>query len=532
MQAMTDSRNERASSRAMAAVMQLSAESTSLVQYHSHGKVAVIGGGVAQEFAHRLTGNLSAQVILTDGAEEPGVQTIPVGNRDIRITGYLGNFRIVLGVEGRANYEEVAADIILDLSDSPLLSMPLKPPGYFTCVSEEPDLTRVEGELKELTGTFEKPKFFDFDPQICAHSRSGVTGCTRCIEACPADAITSIAESIEINPYLCQGGGVCASVCPTGAVRYVYPNVIDSLQTIGTLLNSYHEAEGSNPVIAFIPATDTSVLENRPANLLPVVVEELASVGMEIWLTTLAYGANRVLLIDDGSLAASVSGFVNSQLETAGTILRGLGYDSNSICLADHQSLHQQCRIENNPGLHQFANYAGSLEKRRTVLQAIDHLYQQSTSAEDIIALPDQSPFGRIHIDANSCTLCMSCTSVCPSRAISAGNDRPAIEFHEINCVQCGICASACPERAITLEPRLIADAEQRRGMTVLHEDTPFCCINCGKPFATQSLIDTMTQKLAGHYMFKSERARRRLLMCEDCRVADVVQDEDAMHTV
>jgi hypothetical protein len=29
--------------------------------------------------------------------------------------------------------------------------------------------------------------------------------------------------------------------------------------------------------------------------------------------------------------------------------------------------------------------------------------------------------------------------------------------------------------------------------------------------------------------MFQNERAKRRLMMCEDCRVADIVQDPDAM---
>ena len=29
--------------------------------------------------------------------------------------------------------------------------------------------------------------------------------------------------------------------------------------------------------------------------------------------------------------------------------------------------------------------------------------------------------------------------------------------------------------------------------------------------------------------MFQSERAKRRLQMCEDCRVVDAVQDADAM---
>jgi len=530
-QPLNDMRNAHANALASSAVETLVNESTSLIQYSSRGRVAVIGGIEAQEFASRLCGNLTAQVILTHGAEEPGVPTIPVGNRRLQIQGYLGNFNIILGEEGRANYATVTVDLILDLSVNPVLSMPLKPPGYLTSLLEEPYLTQVEEELKGLTGTFEKPKYFNYDASICAHGRSGITGCTNCIDACPADAITSLIESVEVNPNLCQGGGICASVCPSGAIRYVYPNATDTLRSVRALLNSYYEAEGSNPVIAFIAAEDAEILHNKPANMLAVVVEELASVGLEIWLSALAYGAKRVLLIDAGSMPDRVAEFLRLQLETADMILLGLGYAGNAIRVVDQTSLQQQCVFENGFNLAKRAKFAGSLEKRRTALQAVDHLYQQSNAAQQIIALPQQSPFGRIVVDAGTCTLCMSCTSVCPSNAIYAGNDSPKLEFHEINCVQCGICASACPENAISLEPRLISDAERRRGATTMHEEIPFCCIKCGKAFATKSLIDNMTIKLAGHYMFKSERAKQRLMMCADCRVADVVQDEDAMRS-
>jgi ferredoxin len=524
-----------ASRLAMSAVESLNFEPTSLIQYGSQGRVAVIGPMEAQEFATRLTGNLQALVILTDGAVEPGVPTVPVGNRKLQIEGYLGNFTILLGEEGKANFEKVSVDLILDLSLEPLLTMPVKPPGYLTSIMEEPYLSLIEEELKGLTGTFEKPKYFNFDASICAHGRSGIAGCTNCIDSCPAEAITSLIETIEVNPNLCQGGGVCATVCPTGAIRYVYPNVTDTLSVVRTLLTSYREAEGSDPVIAFVAEAESVLLDNKPDNLLVVVVEELASIGMEVWLSVLAYGAKKLLLIDAGSMPASVAVFLQSQISTADAILSGLGYKESLISIVDPQSLQQHHEVDDNIHLADItfkqAGFSGSLEKRRTTLLAIDFLYQQSGTSQQIIALPEQSLFGRIRVDAEACTLCMSCTSVCPSKAISAGNDVPKLEFYEINCVQCGICESACPERAITLEPRLIADAQQRRGAVTLHEEEPFCCITCGKAFATKSLIDNMTQKLAGHHMFKTERAKLRLMMCEDCRVVDVMQDEEAMHS-
>lgn len=523
--------NAQASAFAISAAEPLPAEPTSLIQYSSRGRVAVIGGTEALEFASRLSGHLAAQVVLMQGEVEPGVPTIPVGNRPIRLEGYLGHFNIELGVEGRPNYETLQVDTVLDLNETPLLGMPMKPPGYLTAIPEEPYLSAVELELKSLTGTFEKPKYFSYDSAVCAHGRAGVPGCSLCVDACPAQAITSLVESIAVDPHLCQGGGVCASVCPTGAIRYVYPTVTDTLQTLRTLLQNYAEAGGSRAVVAFVADAEQHVLQGRPDNLLPVVVEELASTGMDAWLSALAYGAERVLLVNEGAMPESVGAFVHAEIETAGALLQGLGYAGDAIRIVDADGLEPACAIGTAFGLVKPAAFAGSLEKRRTMLQAIDYLWGQANAPAPVIPLPPQSPFGRIIVDGEACTLCMGCTSVCPSKALGAGNDVPRIEFHEINCVQCGICAAACPEKAIRLEPRLLTEPEKRRAMVVLHEEEPFCCIQCGKPFATRSIIDSMTSKLAGHHMFQSERAMQRLMMCEDCRVIDVVQDNDAMHS-
>jgi len=40
------------------------------------------------------------------------------------------------------------------------------------------------------------------------------------------------------------------------------------------------------------------------------------------------------------------------------------------------------------------------------------------------------------------------------------------------------------------------------------------------------SLLEVLSQKLAGHWMFQTEEARRRLHMCEDCRVRDLFAEE------
>jgi len=61
----------------------------------------------------------------------------------------------------------------------------------------------------------------------------------------------------------------------------------------------------------------------------------------------------------------------------------------------------------------------------------------------------------------------------------------------------------------------------------LLNEAQPFHCVRCDKPFGTKSMIDNMLAKLTTHSMFASGAALRRLQMCADCRVIDLMQEKD-----
>jgi ferredoxin len=522
------SANAKARDGAIEIISGMAVEPVALLEYQSHGRVMVIGGPEAMEISPRLTRPLRADVLLMSGSVEPGASVVPVGGRVVHIEGHMGAFSISLSEKGKPNYEVFKVDLILDICEEPLLSMPVKPLGYLTANSaDELSLYSVLNQLEELTGTFEKPRFFDYDASICAHGRSGKTTCYRCVDACPAEAITALAESIAVDPYLCQGGGVCASVCPTGAIRYTYPNVADTLEGLKNALSHYRDACGEQAVIAFVSEMDYEQLDELPDNLIPLVVEELGSVGIDIWLSALAYGASRVLLVNAGSVPQVVIDALQEQIATAHSIISGFGYSADAITLIAIDDLMVES-LAKMP-LMLAATYSGMSEKRRATFFAIDHLHEQSSETLPAIELPAGSLFGRIHVKGDACTLCMSCTSVCPAKAVRAGDDVPRLVFIEENCVQCGICTAACPENAIYLEPRLLTDPEQRRQPITLYEEAPFNCVTCGKPFATQSVINTMLEKLSSHQMFQNERSKQRLKMCEDCRVIDVVQDAEAM---
>lgn len=190
---------------ALAAMEQVQVTPTGMVEYRAGGTLAIIGGSEAVAAADRLPAALSAKVLLVaDGVNEAPLH-IRVEQESLKLEGYLGAFRVLFTQAGKPMEMEV--DMVLDLSAQPLLPVSLPPPGYIHCAPDEDAIKAAVACLEQLTGTFDKPEYFRYDPDRCAHARNGVIACTRCIDACPAQAIHSLLERVKVDPYLCQGGG-------------------------------------------------------------------------------------------------------------------------------------------------------------------------------------------------------------------------------------------------------------------------------------------------------------------------------------
>ena len=514
---------------------------TSLVGYQSSGRVAVLGPETrAIEIAQALPAALTGTVIAVAENAEPTAPDEAGGGggfpRFIRarveaVEGYLGAFRIIGSGGTVVAPSPLSAgqpfDLVLDLNDSPLIASEIPPPGYYHA-GEEEDIERSLAALPSMVGEFEKPRFFRYDSDLCVHGSRGITACTRCIDACPADAIQSLGERVEVDPYLCQGGGVCATVCPSGAMRYAYPSAEDLLERLRAALVAYRGAGGEDPIVllhdretgrVWVEAQEAAL----PYQVIPCEIEEVASVGADGWLALLAYGARGVWILRSSAVSASVQAAVDEQMALAHTLLVGLGYSAS--CIAWHDGASVPDAIESGCRHVPSASFAPIDEKRTLIGHAIEHLARYAPAPAESVALPAGSPFGTLKIDTETCTLCMACPSVCPARALEPGGDVPELRFIEWNCVQCGLCEQACPEGSIRRVPRFLFEARARLEVRVLNEDRVFRCIHCGKPFATEKIIERMTGKLAAHWMFQKPEAMRRLQMCEDCRVKDVFKD-------
>jgi len=450
--------------------------------------------------------------------------------------------------ERAAEEQSERFDLVLDLQAVPHIALHQPPQGYFHA-ADEAALFAAVLRLRDSAGEFEKPKFFDYRQKICAHTRNGQIGCTACIDVCSAAAIRSDAQTkgrtgaggIVVEPHLCVGCGACTTVCPSGAISYATPRPDAQGRRIRTLLSTYQRAGGVDAALLIhsraggarlidalgrAARTDAAV-RGMPARVLPLDVWHTASIGIELWLAAIAFGASQVWVLMTDEEAGAYRDAVAAQMQVAQAILAGLGFAGEHfriISATDAAALDARLRASPAQRIAQAASFTVQADKRATLDLALEHLLAQAPVVPDAIALPaGPSPLGSLVVDADRCTMCLSCVGACPEAALADNPDALQLRFIERNCVQCGLCASTCPEQAITLAPRLwLADAgKARKQSRVLNEVEPYRCIRCGKPFGTPKGIELMLAKLGAHPMFQGAAAER-LKMCADCRVIDL----------
>ena len=450
-----------------------------------------------------------------------------------KVSGALGGFQIevdqaqFLIPSGKGAFKygppkdggQAECDIVLDLSGAaPKVAAPDKREGYLRADPKDPiSVARVILEAGQLIGTFEKPLYVKAEEHLCAHSRAETIACSNCLNICPTGAISPQGEHVVIDPMICAGCGACSAVCPSGAISYDAPSPELMFLRLRTLSEAYCSAGGVDPSLLVVDdglgsdmlRASARYFGGLPADCIPLTLSAVSTFGHAEITAAFACGFASVdILLTPGSERDAFEREIPLAEAICGPGKIRLLEESDPEALSD-------LLFERTPqkGLIDAIIPMGSRRQvTRTAAQAIH-------DKDTILPLPANAPYGAVLVNTDTCTLCLSCVSLCPSGALADNPDKPELRFQEDACLQCGLCANICPEKAIVLQPQLNL-TDTALSQVILNEEDPFACIECGALFGVKSTVERILEKLSGkHAMFASEKAAQMIQMCDKCRV-------------
>lgn len=354
-------------------------------------------------------------------------------------------------------------------------------------------------------------------PALCLNRRHQAAGCTRCVAACPVDAITLVDHRPQLDDQQCIRCGICLHSCPTGVFTQHDPAERQLLAATHSL--------SAKPVAVVCALHPTP---NETAAPVATIVQHrrcLAALAVD-QLLALSEDGTRPVWLDDGPCATCPLGaaqeILQQRVTSANALLQAFGRQAVLFLQSE-----QEERLTAEPTRRPLIDTGNPPVARRGFFAAlgravgVQSVTPQPTSLPNAgqafpsrlpqqippqrIALQRQLqpwplpeatavavadlPFAAVQVDPARCSACGLCARFCPTGALhfTPEEDHFTLNFHAANCLDCPLCTVACPEHAIHLGDTLAVAALVNEEWRPLAEGQLRSCVQCGVPTAAQT---------------------------------------------
>lgn len=433
-------------------------------------------------------------------ANQNGFEAALLAPSDVAsIGGHLGAFAVQFANDSVRNYAQGVLFV-----DIPALQLyrGIESAGDFD------DAHALLTTLNARLGEYAYHETLQFDSTYCQYENRREKCCAACADACPTFGIYADDSSMQLHfsAIDCTQCGECVALCPTGAISFKESPTELFLRRVRLFAGS---------LILLIDApTLAELLPHAPAlppSVLPLVVAELNAFNALALLGCVQESGASVALYKPNASAI----LQRAVAMTNDIVARGYA-DSVGVVLmqslADWNQLGSLATI--NDAKYLYTPHANE-HARKSFAERLRFVVKD----RDLGILPFEPTlrYGQIRLK-EGCTLCLSCVGACNVGALIANEQHFTLSFNPSLCTTCGYCVMSCPENVMSIEESGIALNAQWFVPHVLAQDSPFCCVECGKPFATTRSVQKVRDMLAASFASDS-RKLRSLECCPDCKV-------------
>lgn len=341
------------------------------------------------------------------------------------------------------------------------------------------------------------------------------SGCTQCEKECPHNALKNVAGAVQVDTQACNSCGICVAACPQRAVEFPGYSPYEIEQQVQTVLP---DEEGVPTNIAFACSKSVNLpIENW--QIIPVACA--AMVPASALLSSLASGARSVGVLRCVEECAQQSNEkVSGRIDYAKNILERTGaHPDRVVDLAPANlsaALNEQVPAPDVLGLKLADAMPINIFGRTAASSSVLSLDEMSPETLEPFSHP-YSPMGIPVVNSAGCTMCGTCSAVCPAGALTQTSSDGWVELmlDAVKCIACGECVANCPEvsnGAIELELRTDVSA-LRVGPVIQNSDQSISCKKCEAPFTSQLTLKRLENLLGD--MFTHELYGT---LCPECR--------------